>query len=70
VTRMAAAARSAFLDAYRDGLGDRIALFDERLLRPLALRQVCREFIYAATHLPRWSYVPEAALPMLLEATQ
>lgn len=70
VTRMAAAARSAFLDAYRDGLGDRIALFDERLLRPLALRQVCREFIYAATHLPRWSYVPEGALPMLLETTQ
>jgi maltokinase len=40
---------------------------DERLLRPLALQQVCREFTYAATHLPRWSYVPEAALPMLLE---
>jgi maltokinase len=37
------------------------------VLRPLALRQLCREFTYAATHLPRWSSVPEAALPMLLE---
>lgn len=66
VHRMAAAARKAFLDTYRDRLGDRAALLDERLLRPLALRQVCREFTYAATHLPRWSYVPEGALPLLL----
>jgi maltokinase len=67
VTRMAGAARMAFLATYREGLGDRASLLDERLLRPLALQQVCREFTYAATHLPRWSYVPEAALPMLLE---
>jgi maltokinase len=67
VDRMARAARSAFLDAYRRALGDRRDLLDERLLRPFSLRQVCREFTYAATHLPRWSYVPEAALPMLLE---
>lgn len=63
----AAAGRAAFLDAYRAGLGDRAGLLDDRLLRPFALRQVCREFTYAATHLPRWSYVPEAALPMALE---
>ena len=67
VTAAAAAERAAFLDAYRAGLGDAAALLDERLLRPFALRQVCREFTYAATHLPRWSYVPEAALPMALE---
>lgn len=67
VTAAAAARRTAFLDAYRAGLGDAADLFDERLLRPFALRQVCREFSYAATHLPRWSYVPEAALPTALE---
>jgi maltokinase len=67
VTAAAAAARVAFLDAYRLGLGDAAPLLDERLLRPLALRQICREFTYAATHLPRWSYVPEAALTMALE---
>ncbi len=66
VTRAADAAAEAFLASYRHGLGADTALLDERLLTPFALRQVCREFIYAATHLPRWSYVPEAALPMLL----
>ena len=49
------------------GARRRADLLDDRLLRPFALRQVCREFTYAATHLPRWSYVPEAALPMALE---
>jgi maltokinase len=67
VDRAAEAARSAFLDTYRRALGDRPELLDEQLIRPFALRQVCREFTYAATHLPRWSYVPEAALPILLE---
>ena len=67
VERMAGVARAAFIDTYLERLGDRKSLVDERLLRPFALRQVCREFTYAATHLPRWSYVPEAALPMLLK---
>ncbi len=67
VDHVAEAARQAFLTAYRRDLGDHGELFDERLLDPFALRQVCREFVYAGTHLPRWSYVPEAALPMLLE---
>jgi maltokinase len=66
---MSAAMRSAFLHSYRRGLADagQRRLFDDRLLGPLSLRQVCREFTYAALHLPRWSYVPEAALPALLE---
>lgn len=59
VTRTAALARSAFLAAYGE--------VDLALLRAFSVRQVCREFTYAATHLPRWSYVPEAALPMLLD---
>jgi maltokinase len=67
VGRAAAASRAAFLDSHRAGLGEHAYVRDDRLLRPLALRQVCREFVYAATHLPRWSYVPEAALPLLLE---
>lgn len=58
VDAAAAAARAAFLAAYGD--------VDPALLRAFSVRQVCREFTYAATHLPRWAYVPEAALPMLL----
>jgi hypothetical protein len=30
------------------------------------MRQVCREFTYSGIYLPRWSYIPEAALPILL----
>lgn len=67
VTAAAASARAAFVDAHRRGLGDHASLLDEALLQPLAARQVCREFVYAATHLPRWSYVPEAAVAMLLD---
>ena len=67
VDAAAAAARRACLDAYRTGLGQHRGLLDDRLLLPLAVRQVCREFTYAGLHLPRWSYVPEAALPALLE---
>lgn len=59
---------TSFLDAYTSTLGAHglAPLFEPALLRPFRLRQVCREFTYAATHLPRWSYVPEAALPALL----
>jgi maltokinase len=67
VVETALAARAAFLEAYRSSMGQHNGLLDERLLRPFALRQVCREFVYAATHLPRWSYVPEQALPLTLD---
>ena len=67
VQAAAEAARSGFVAAYVAGLGDLAPLLDSRLVPVFALRQVCREFIYAATHLPRWSYVPEAALPLLLQ---
>jgi maltokinase len=67
VVQTALAARATFLDAYRVSMGQQGCLLDERLLRPFALRQICREFIYAATHLPRWSYVPEQALPLILD---
>ena len=57
-------AQDAFLAAYQSGLaaaGQR-ALLDDRLLRPFILDQECREFVYSATHLPHWRYVPDAVL--------
>lgn len=58
----------AFLDTYAARLGEQGAgaLYRPELVPSLRLRQVCREFSYAALHLPRWSYVPEAALVDLL----
>jgi maltokinase len=32
------------------------------LIRAFDVEQICREFVYAARHLPSWSYVPAAAL--------
>ena len=40
----------------------RSELFDARLLHPFEVEQECRELVYAARHLPRWTYVPDAAL--------
>lgn len=62
-----AAAGVAFLDAYRAALlaAGLSFLLDERLLAPFAVEQECREFAYAATHLPRWRYVPDAAFAAL-----
>jgi maltokinase len=60
--------RMAFLDAY----ADRIATFghadllDPAALYPFRMQQVLREIIYAARHLSKWTYVPDAALPALL----
>jgi maltokinase len=63
-------ASDACLEAYRAELADHGAssLFDERLLRPLRVAQELHEFVYAAEFLPEWRYVPDAALPALLEA--
>lgn len=60
-----AASRKAFLGAYQSrGLP---ALYDAGPLRAFRMQQVLREIIYAAKHLPRWMYVPDAALPALLD---
>jgi maltokinase len=61
-------ARQRFLATYRQVLAERNSseLLDERLLAPFAVEQECREYVYAARHLPRWLYVPDAALPALL----
>ena len=63
VRRWVTAAETTFLAAYRERAGH---LLDERLLLPLRLLQECREHVYAARHLPLWSYVPDAALADLL----
>ena len=62
-------AREGFLTGYRDrlaraGLAD---LLDEALLHPMLVQQECREYAYARRYLPHWRYVPDAALPALLE---
>jgi maltokinase len=61
-----ASARSAFLTAYTEH-PEAADLYAPELLRPLRLQQVLREIVYAARHLPRWMYVPDAALPALLD---
>jgi maltokinase len=60
----AAHARDECLAAYRarlDALGSR-ELLDDRLLRPFSVEQECRELIYAARFLPRWTYAPMSVL--------
>lgn len=63
------AGRTAFLDAYTRRLGalGHADLFDPAPLRAFRAQQVLREIVYAARHLPRWMYVPDAALPALLD---
>jgi maltokinase len=47
-----------------EGYGE-LAPVDARALRPLRAIQELHEFVYAATVLPRWRYVPEAAIAAL-----
>jgi maltokinase len=60
--------RVAFLDAYADRIAasGHADLYDSVALYPFRIQQVLREIIYAVRHLPRWMYVPDAALPALL----
>jgi maltokinase len=64
-----AACRAALLRAYPTRLAElgHPELFDPGPLRAFRTQQVLREIIYAARHLPRWMYVPDAALPALLD---
>ena len=61
--------RLAFLDAYAGRISElgHAELYDPAILYPFRLQQVLREIIYATKHLPRWMYVPDAALPALLD---
>ncbi|HTY28247.1 MAG TPA: glucosamine kinase, partial [Mycobacterium sp.] len=62
-------AGQAFLDSYAGHLAalGHADLYDPGPLRAFRLQQVLREVVYAARHLPRWMYVPDAALPALLD---
>jgi maltokinase len=62
-------AQAAFLTAYRCGIDDagRGDLLDSRLLAAFRVQQEVREHLYAVAHLPHWRYVPDAALPALLD---
>ena len=53
-----ASAVQAALDAYGP--------VDETVVHALRVAQELHEYCYAATHLRRWMYVPDAALPALL----
>jgi maltokinase len=61
-----AAVQGEFSAAYVDALGDRRDLFDEALLPAFEWEQLCREFVYAARHLPGW-YAPREALARRVE---
>jgi maltokinase len=57
-------ARKNLLAAYMSrlaGLGHG-ELFEPHLLRPFEIEQECRELIYAARFLPRWTYAPMGVL--------
>jgi maltokinase len=60
--------RDAFLDAYRSTVtaAGHADMLDASLLHGFEVEQECRELVYAARHLPRWAYVPDAALVELL----
>lgn len=60
------AARSTFLAAY-SARSAASGLYEPALLQPFRMQQVLREIVYATRHLPRWMYVPDAALPALLD---
>ncbi|MGI8335313.1 hypothetical protein ACRYCC_35645 [Actinomadura scrupuli] len=57
-------ARRDLLSAYTSRLAacGRSELFEPRLLRPFEIEQECRELIYAARFLPRWTYAPMGVL--------
>jgi len=55
-------AQGLFLSGYRRALGGRTDLFDPALVPAYSWEQLCREFVYAAQHLPEWLYVPAASL--------
>ena len=47
--------------------GDEDPFAHRDLLLLFQLQQEFREFLYAQSHLPQWMYVPDTALPALIE---
>jgi maltokinase len=54
------------IDTATTSLESIIGPLDQQLLGPLSVIQELHELVYAARHLPRWRYVPAAALPAAL----
>jgi len=65
VAEVDTASQEAFLGAYEVRVPG--GLYNPEPVRAFRMQQVLREIIYAARHLPRWMYVPDAALPALLD---
>lgn len=61
VERIIAAGIAGALAAYRE-----VHAVTDELLVALRVAQELHEYCYAASHLPRWLYVPDASLPALL----
>ncbi len=61
VERFISAGISVAFEAYRN-----VHSVEDDLLHAFRVAQELHEYCYAATHLPRWLYVPDAALPALL----
>ena len=61
--------RGAFLRSYVDQIMQlgHTDLYNPTPLHAFRTQQALREIIYAARHLPRWMYVPDTALPALLD---
>lgn len=61
-------AQDAFLAAYQGALGaaGMRGLLDDRWVTPMMVDQECREYMYAARHLPHWRYVPDAVITALI----
>lgn len=61
VERFVSAGITSALDSYRN-----VHPVADDLLQAFRVAQELHEYCYAASHLPRWLYVPDAALPALL----
>ena len=61
VDRFIASGVAEALDSYRSAHS-----VSDDLLHAFRVAQELHEYCYAATHLPRWLYIPDAALPALL----
>ncbi len=68
LTEVDRVSRAELYGAYLDRLTQdgHAHLHIDSALDAFRLQQVLREIVYAGRHLPRWMYVPDAALPALL----
>ena len=70
IERWLTCSRGAFLDAYVQTLAEQDAPFrlETGLVRAFELEKECSEYVYAATYLPSWLFVPRASMRALAES--